>query len=86
MKTVHIYRSCCIALARGIRDRERRPQLESHAWSVQVTCLVIVVDSVGASRSRIEIAGGVVYEGSKGKGIGIKDGWSKSPMFGLAKA
>lgn len=86
METVHVYCGCCIALGCGIRDRERCPQLESNTWGVQVTCLIVVEDSVRASRSRTEIIGVVVCEGSKGEGIGIKDGWSKSPMVRLAKA
>lgn len=85
METVHIYCGCCIALVCGIRDREGRPQLKSHTGSVQVTCLVVVEDSVGASGSRTEITGLVVCEGSKGEGVGIKDGWSESPMVRLAK-
>ena len=86
METVHIYCVCCIALGCGIRDRERRPQLESHTRSVQVTCLVVVKHSVRASGSRTKITGLVVCEGSKGEGIGIKDGRSESPMVRLAKA
>ena len=86
METVHVYCGCSIALACGIWDRERCSQLKPHTWSVQVTRLIVVEDSVRASRGRTEIARVLVCEGSKGEGIGIKDGWSESPMVGLAKA
>lgn len=86
MESVYVYCGCCIALACRVRNRKRRPQLESHTRSVQVTCLMVVEDSVRASRSRSEFTGVVVRIGSKGEGIGIKDGWSKSPMVRLAKA
>ena len=86
METMYVYCGCCIALACGVRNGERRPQLEFHTRSVQVTCLMVVEDSVRASGSRSEITGVVVRIGSKGEGIGIKDGWSEPPMVRLAKA
>lgn len=85
MEAVHVHCGCCIALACGILDRERRPQLEPHTWSVQVTCLVVVEDRIRASGSRTKIAGLMICEGSEGEGVGIKDGWSKSPMIRLAE-
>ena len=86
MESVHVYCGRCIALTCRIRDRERRAQLETYAGGVQVTCLIVVEDSVGASRCRTEIVGRVVCKGGKGEGVGIKDGRCESPLVGLAKA
>ena len=86
MEAVHVDCGLFITLTCGIRDRERRPQLESHTWSVQVTCLIVVEDIMRASGGRIKIVGMVICEGSKGERIGIKHGWSESPVVVLAKA
>lgn len=86
METVHVYCGCCVALTSRIRDGKRRPQLKSHTWSVQVTCLVVGEGSVRASGCRAKLIGVMGCKRSKGEGIGIKYGWSKSPLVRLPKA
>ena len=85
VEAVHVYRGCCVALACGIWDRKRCPQLKSHTWGMQVTCLIVVEDIVRAFRGGTEIAGLLVRKGSEGEGVGIKNGGGKSPLVGLAK-
>ena len=49
MEALHVDCDCCVTLSCGIGDRERRPKLESHTGSVQVTRLIVVEDRVCAS-------------------------------------